>query len=172
MQQQSPANMGVGKNLLLGIQHLFAMFGSQYWFPSPNRVGSQRRAVYRGAWHADFFTYAPRERYPLVFVGSSFAFIGVIQITALYVRRRGRWGGQLHLPFSLSGGLPLCNGRHHRGWCPVPGAGAVGQAVWCRACHELFPPVVTGPMIYIGRLTLAPTALIISWPAPPLYPML
>ena len=33
MQQQSPANMGVGKNLLLGIQHLFAMFGSTVLVP-------------------------------------------------------------------------------------------------------------------------------------------
>ena len=80
MQQQSPANMGVGKNLLLGIQHLFAMFGSTVLVPILTGL-DPNVALFTAGLGTLIFHLCTKGKVP-VFVGSSFAFIGVIQITA------------------------------------------------------------------------------------------
>ena len=152
MQQQSPANMGVGKNLLLGIQHLFAMFGSTVLVPILTGL-DPNVALFTAGLGTLIFHLCTK-----VFVGSSFAFIGVIQITA---RMYGGVDAGVANYTSLSAyqaAFPYVTGG-----IIVAGALYLVLALLVKLfgverVTSFFPPVVTGPMIVVIGLTLAPTA--------------
>ena len=156
MQQQSPANMGVGKNLLLGIQHLFAMFGSTVLGPILTGL-DPNVALFTAGLGTLIFHLCTKGKVP-VFVGSSFAFIGVIQITA---RMYGGVDAGVANYTSLSAyqaAFPYVTGG-----IIVAGALYLVLALLVKLfgverVTSFFPPVVTGPMIVVIGLTLAPTA--------------
>ena len=156
MQQQSPANMGVGKNLLLGIQHLFAMFGSTVLVPILTGL-DPNVALFTAGLGTLIFHLCTKGKVP-VFVGSSFAFIGVIQITA---RMYGGVDAGVANYTSLSAyqaAFPYVTGG-----IIVAGALYLVLALLVKLfgverVTSFFPPVVTGPMIVVIGLTLAPTA--------------
>ena len=156
MQQQSPANMGVGKNLLLGIQHLFAMFGSTVLVPILTGLDPNVALLTAGLGTL-IFHLCTKGKVP-VFVGSSFAFIGVIQITA---RMYGGVDAGVANYTSLSAyqaAFPYVTGG-----IIVAGALYLVLALLVKLfgverVTSFFPPVVTGPMIVVIGLTLAPTA--------------
>ena len=156
MQQQSPANMGVGKNLLLGIQHLFAMFGSTVLVPILTGL-DPNVALFTAGLGTLIFHLCTKGKVP-VFVGSSFAFIGVIQITA---RMYGGVDAGVANYTSLSAyqaAFPYVTGG-----IIVAGAlylvlALLVKLVGVERVTSFFPPVVTGPMIVVIGLTLAPTA--------------
>lgn len=156
MQQQSPANMGVGKNLLLGIQHLFAMFGSTVLVPILTGL-DPNVALFTAGLGTLIFHLCTKGKVP-VFVGSSFAFIGVIQITACM------YGGvdagaanytslsayQVAFPY-VTGGIIVAGALYLV-------LALLVKLFGVERVTSFFPPVVTGPMIVVIGLTLAPTA--------------
>ena len=156
MQQQSPANMGGGKNLLLGLQHLFAMFGSTVLVPILTGL-DPNVALFTAGLGTLIFHLCTKGKVP-VFVGSSFAFIGVIQITA---RMYGGVDAGVANYTSLSAyqaAFPYVTGG-----IIVAGALYLVLALLVKLfgverVTSFFPPVVTGPMIVVIGLTLAPTA--------------
>ena len=157
MQQQSPANMGVGKNLLLGIQHLFAMFGSTVLVPILTGL-DPNVALFTAGLGTLIFHLCTKGKVP-VFVGSSFAFIGVIQITA---RMYGGVDAGVANYTSLSAyqaAFPYVTGG-----IIVAGAFYVLLALLIRLfgnrfMDKLFPPVVRGVGIAIIGLNLASAAI-------------
>lgn len=156
MQQQSPANMGVGKNLLLGIQHLFAMFGSTVLVPILTGL-DPNVALFTAGLGTLIFHLCTKGKVP-VFVGSSFAFIGVIQITACMYGGVDAGAANYTSLSAYQAAFPYVTGS-----IIVAGALYLVLALLVKLfgverVTSFFPPVVTGPMIVVIGLTLAPTA--------------
>ena len=156
MQQQSPANMGVGKNLLLGIQHLFAMFGSTVLVPILTGL-DPNVALFTAGLGTLIFHLCTQGKVP-VFVGSSFAFIGVIQITACMYGGVDAGAANYTSLSAYQAAFPYVTGG-----IIVAGALYLVLALLVKLfgverVTSFFPPVVTGPMIVVIGLTLAPTA--------------
>ena len=156
MQQQSPANMGVGKNLLLGIQHLFAMFGSTVLVPILTGL-DPNVALFTAGLGTLIFHLCTKGKVP-VFVGSSFAFIGVIQITACMYGGVDAGAANYTSLSAYQAAFPYVTGG-----IIVAGALYLVLALLVKLfgverVTSFFPPVVTGPMIVVIGLTLAPTA--------------
>ena len=156
MQQQSPANMGVGKNLLLGIQHLVAMFGSTVLVPILTGL-DPNVALFTAGLGTLIFHLCTKGKVP-VFVGSSFAFIGVIQITACMYGGVDAGAANYTSLSAYQAAFPYVTGG-----IIVAGALYLVLALLVKLfgverVTSFFPPVVTGPMIVVIGLTLAPTA--------------
>lgn len=156
MQQQSPANKGVGKNLLLGIQHLFAMFGSTVLVPILTGL-DPNVALFTAGLGTLIFHLCTKGKVP-VFVGSSFAFIGVIQITACMYGGVDAGAANYTSLSAYQAAFPYVTGG-----IIVAGALYLVLALLVKLfgverVTSFFPPVVTGPMIVVIGLTLAPTA--------------
>ena len=156
MQQQSPAIMGVGKNLLLGIQHLFAMFGSTVLVPILSGL-DPNVALFTAGLGTLIFHLCTKGKVP-VFVGSSFAFIGVIQITACMYGGVDAGAANYTSLSAYQAAFPYVTGG-----IIVAGALYLVLALLVKLfgverVTSFFPPVVTGPMIVVIGLTLAPTA--------------
>lgn len=156
MLQQSPANMGVGKNLLLGIQHLFAMFGSTVLVPILTGL-DPNVALFTAGLGTLIFHLCTKGKVP-VFVGSSFAFIGVIQITACMYGGVDAGAANYTSLSAYQAAFPYVTGG-----IIVAGALYLVLALLVKLfgverVTSFFPPVVTGPMIVVIGLTLAPTA--------------
>ncbi|WP_286174961.1 uracil-xanthine permease family protein [Harryflintia acetispora] len=119
------------KNLLLGVQHLFAMFGATVLVPAITGLNPAVALITAGI-GTIIFHLCTKGQVP-VFVGSSFAFIAGVQIV-------------------MQGGI-ICAGLVY-----------VVLSILVRLLGpdrilKLFPPVVTGPVIVVIGLTLAPNAL-------------
>lgn len=137
------------KHYVLGIQHLFAMFGATVLVPMLTGLNPGIALLCAGLGTL-LFHFVTKGRVP-VFLGSSFAFIGAI-ITVV--------GKDL-------GNIPLAQGG-------IIVAGLVylifaALAFWLGAdkIKSLFPPIVTGPVIMVIGLNLSPTAIASSntcWP--------
>ncbi len=158
-------NYGAGKNIILGFQHLFAMFGATVLVPLLTGL-NPAVAIFCAGVGTLLFHLITKGKVP-VFLGSSFAFIGVIIITAAQfsgvdTASEGFLSSQAYkdaLPY-VTGGIIV--------------AGAIYlvlallvKLVGAKRVMSVFPPVVVGPMIMVIGLTLAPTAFtnIINAPA-------
>lgn len=130
-----------GKNFLLGIQHLFAMFGATVLVPAITGLNPAVALITAGVGTL-VFHLCTRGKVP-VFVGSSFAFIAGIQIVMQ--------GDPARIPY-VQGGI-ICAG----GVYVV--LSLVIRLIGPDKILRLFPPVVTGPVIVVIGLTLAPNAL-------------
>ena len=134
-------DLGRGAFTLLAVQHVFAMFGATVLVPILTGLNPSVALISAGVGTLVF--HAVTGRQVPVFLGSSFAFIGVI----LTVGKRdpanfGYVGGGL-----LAAGLLYCI---FAGIVRLVGPGIV---------KKLFPPVVTGPVIMVIGLHLAPVAV-------------
>ena len=157
MQQQSAGNVSVGKNLLLGIQHLFAMFGATVLRADSHRPGSQRCVVYSRPWHACIPSLHQRKgarvcRFQFCFHRRHSNYRPNVW------QRCARHGKNYTALASYQAALPYVTGG-------IIVAGALylvlALLVKCFGVERVtsfFPPVVTGPMIVVIGLTLAPTA--------------
>jgi uracil permease len=128
-----------GKNVVMGLQHTFVMFGATVLVPiiTGLDIGVTLLAAGIGTWIFHIFTgfNVP------VFLGSSFAFIpGLLAI-----------GGAQGLPYAL-GGIVIA------GLLYVV-VGAIFKFVPYENLHKILPPQVTGPMIILIGLMLAPVAI-------------
>lgn len=147
-----PCQHGRGKNFLLGIQHLFAMFGSTVLVPILTGLNPNVALFTRRARHTDLSSLHKGEG--ACFVGSSFAFIGVIQITAcMYSGVDAGMANYTSLP-AYQAAFPYVTGG-----IIVAGALYLVLALLVKLfgvarVTSFFPPVVTGPMIVVIGLTI------------------
>ncbi|MDZ8119431.1 uracil-xanthine permease family protein [Pontiella agarivorans] len=130
--------INTSKKLILGIQHVFAMFGATVLMPT--LTGMDPSVALLAAGIGTFIFHGVTGGNVPVFLGSSFAFIGAIKAVA------GEDGSGL--PEALGG--VICAGLVYvimAGIVRLGGAGII---------KRLFPPVVTGPVIMVIGLSLAP----------------
>lgn len=138
------------KVFLLGIQHLFAMFGATVLVPRLTGMNASVALVTAGIGTL-IFHLCTKRKVP-VFVGSSFAFIPVIQ--ALTVKEVV--DGQMVYDTSK---IPLAQGGIIVAGLIYVALAALIYFVGVERVQRLFPPIVTGPVIVVIGLTLAPTAI-------------
>lgn len=132
-------NISTGKKLILGFQHVLAMFGATVLVPMLTGL-DPAIALFSAGIGTLLFHLCSKGIVP-VFLGSSFAFIGAIGLT-------------------LQGeGLAAVKGG-------VISAGIVYMLISLLIYHvgvdsvkKLFPPIVTGPIIMVIGLRLSPTAI-------------
>jgi len=128
-----------GKNVVMGLQHTFVMFGATVLVPilTGLDVGVTLFAAGVGTW---IFHILTGFKVP-VFLGSSFAFIpGLIAV-----------GASQGLPYAL-GGIVIA------GLLYVV-VGTIFKFVSYEHLHKILPAHVTGPMIILIGLILAPVAI-------------
>lgn len=128
-----------GKVLLLGLQHVFAMFGATVLVPLLTGL-SPSVALFGAGVGTLIFHSITKKKVP-VFMGSSFAFIASIQ----YV------GGKYGLPYA-TGAIIVAGAMYIIYAAIVHYVGSDKVKTW-------FPPVVTGTMIIVIGLTLAPSVI-------------
>ena len=140
--------LGTGKTLLLGLQHMFAMFGATVLVPIITGLSVSSTLLFAGI--ATLFMHLVTGRKVPVFLGSSFAFLGgyaavkaagvalgyTESISLVYACVGVACAGLLYLVLALV--------------CKVYGSKNV---------MKFFPPVVTGPIIIAIGLNLAPSAI-------------
>jgi len=166
MSQQAPIRdarqLGVPKMLLLGVQHMFAMFGatilvpiivsSQYDLP----LNIQTTLFFAGIGTL-FFHLCSKFQVP-AFLGSSFAFLGGFETIA-------------KLP-AYEGLYPAVKLQYACGGIVVAGLlylilALLVKVVGVKKVMRFLPPVVTGPIIVCIGLNLAPSAVsnaAMCWP--------
>lgn len=129
------------KNLLLGIQHLFAMFGATVLVPAITGMNPAVALLTAGVGTL-VFHLCTKGKVP-VFVGSSFAFIAGITTVMN--------GDTARIPY-VQGGIIAAG-------LVYVSLSVIIYFVGVEKIIKLFPPVVTGPVIVVIGLNLAPTAL-------------
>ncbi len=134
--------LGVGKTLVLGLQHLFAMFGATVLVPAITGLNVSTTLLFAGLGTLLFHLITGR-KVP-AFLGSSFAFLAAYGLITAS-------GKEIPLTYSSFG---------------VAVAGAVYLVLallfkifGAKKVMRFFPPIVTGPVIICIGLTLAGTAI-------------
>lgn len=148
----------LGRNLVLGFQHLFAMFGATVLVPLLTGL-NPAVAVCTAGIGTLLFHCVTGGKVP-VFLGSSFAFVGVMVTAAAQISGVDPGAsGTMQMP-AYQHALPYVS-------FGIVCAGALylllALLVWVlgpEVIMSIFPPVVTGPMIVVIGLSLAPTAAV------------
>ena len=143
---------GAGKLVILGIQHMFAMFGATVLVPLITGLNPAVAlfAAGIGTW---IFHLITGRKVP-VFLGSSFAFMGaIVAVTQMYSN-----GAEVGTA-AYTAALPYATGG-------ILAAGALYLVLallvkifGADTIRSFFPPVVTGPVIITIGLMLAPVAI-------------
>ena len=141
-----------GKLITLGIQHVFAMFGSTVLVPILTGLDTSV-ALFAAGLGTIFFHLVTKRKVP-AFLGSSFAFIAAIQTVASM--KSG--GAAIGTPEYMGGLQYACGGIIVAGALYLVLALLV-KLVGSERVRSFFPPLVTGPIIIIIGLMLAPTAI-------------
>ena len=149
--------LGVPKMLLLGLQHMFAMFGATILVPilvnnyfEGQGLSVQVTLICAGLGTL-FFHLSAKLKVP-AFLGSSFAFLGGFETVAKL--DTGIFAGM-----SMGEKLPYaCGGIVVAGVLYLVLA-LVIKTIGVRKVMRFLPPVVTGPIIICIGLSLAPTAI-------------
>ena len=140
--------LGVGKTLVLGLQHMFAMFGATVLVPILTGLSVSATLLFAGI--ATLFMHLVTGRKLPVFLGSSFAFLGGYAA----VKAAGSAIGmtdRVSLVYACVG--VACAGLMYL-------ILALVCKVWgSKNVMKFFPPVVTGPIIIAIGLNLAPSAI-------------
>ena len=140
--------LGTPRMLILGVQHLFAMFGSTVLVPLLTGLSVSATLLFAGI--ATLFMHLVTKRKVPVFLGSSFAFLGGYFAIVAMGADKGMSAAEA-LPYACVG--VACAGILY-----------LILAAICKACGsqnvmKFFPPVVTGPIIIAIGLILAPSAI-------------
>ena len=133
--------LGLPQSIILGIQHVFAMFGATVLVPLLTGL-SVSVTLFCAGIATLWFHFITKGKVP-VFLGSSFAFLGAFASIAN--------GDPALLPYA-TGGI-VCAGLVY------VVLAALIYALGAKRVMTLFPPVVTGPIIVLIGLILAPSAL-------------
>ena len=161
MNQQEPiydaATLGNGKMAILGLQHLFAMFGATILVPilvnsyfNGEGLSIQVTLFFAGI-GTILFHVLTKAKVP-AFLGSSFAFLGGFQAVANL--DSGKFADMSYgekLPYA-------CGGIVIAGLLYLVLA-LIVKAVGVKKVMRFLPPVVTGPIIICIGLGLAPSAI-------------
>lgn len=140
--------LGTGKTLVLGVQHLFAMFGATVLVPIITGLSVSATLLFAGI--ATLFMHLVTKFEIPVFLGSSFAFLGGYSAVKLAGAEYGLTEAQ-SLPYACVG--VACAGLLYLVLafiCKIVGSEKI---------MKFFPPVVTGPIIIAIGMTLAPSAI-------------
>ena len=150
-------SLGVPKMLLLGLQHMFAMFGATILVPILvngyfNGEGlSIQVTLFCAGLGTLFFHVCSKMRIP-AFLGSSFAFLGGFYTVA-------NLNSGIFADMTMGEKLPYaCGGILVAGLLYLVLA-AVIKLVGAKKVMRFLPPVVTGPIIICIGLSLAPSAV-------------
>ena len=140
--------LGTPKMLVLGLQHLFAMFGATVLVPILTGLSVSATLLFAGL--ATLFMHFVTGKKVPVFLGSSFAFLG------------GYFGvvaSGAELGLSQAEALPYaCVGVACAGLLYLV-LSLICKAFGSKNVMRFFPPVVTGPIIIAIGLILAPSAI-------------
>ena len=147
--------LGVPKMLILGLQHMFAMFGATVLVPilvqSYGLPLSIQTTLFFAGIGTLFFHVCTRMKVP-AFLGSSFAFLGGFAAM-------GAMDSGMYAAMEASEKLQYaCGGVVVAGLLYVVLALIIKAVGVHRVMHYL-PPVVTGPIIILIGLSLAPSAV-------------
>ena len=147
--------LGVPKMLVLGLQHMFAMFGATVLVPilvqGYGLPLSIQTTLLMAGLGTLFFHLCTKFKVP-AFLGSSFAYLG--GFSAIAQLDAGKFAGMTgaeKLPYAL-GGIVIA------GLLYLILAGLI-KLVGVRKVMRFLPPVVTGPIIILIGLNLAPSAV-------------
>ena len=138
--------LGVPKMLLLGFQHMFAMFGATVLVPALTGLSVSATLLFAGLGTL-LFHFLAKGKVP-AFLGSSFAFIGgYAAVSALFNNAEGmNW-----IPYAGVG--VICAGLLY------VVLAALFRAFGAAKVMRFFPPIVTGPVIICIGMTLANSAI-------------
>ena len=147
--------LGLPKMLILGLQHMFAMFGATVLVPILVQgyglpLSIQTTLLFAGLGTL-FFHFCTKFKIP-AFLGSSFAYLGGFAAVAeLDSGIYAGMTGEEKLPYAL-GGIVVA------GLLYLALAGLI-KLVGVHKVMRFLPPVVTGPIIILIGLSLAPSAI-------------
>ena len=143
--------LGRPRMLVLGIQHMFAMFGATVLVPTLTGLSVSSTLLFAGIGTL-LFHLLTKWKVP-AFLGSSFAFIGGYQaIAPMLDNGNGTQTANTEmLPYACFG--VVCAGLLY------VVLAALFKAFGTRAVMRYFPPIVTGPIIICIGLTLSSTAI-------------
>ncbi|MGN1143784.1 MAG: uracil-xanthine permease family protein [Anaerovoracaceae bacterium] len=147
--------LGVGKTVILGLQHTFAMFGATVLVPILTGLPISTTLLFAGLGTL-LFHLLTKGQVP-AFLGSSFAFLGGYAAVAPLLED-GSPNTEM-LPYACGG--VFCAGLIYLI------LSALIKAFGARKVMRFFPPVVTGPIIIAIGLILAPSAInncATNWP--------
>ena len=141
--------LGTGKVLILGLQHMFAMFGATVLVPILTGLSVSATLLFAGL--ATLFMHFVTGKKVPVFLGSSFAFLG--GYSAVKAAALAEYGLETKeaLPYACAG--VACAGLLYLVLA------AICRAVGSKKVMKFFPPVVTGPIIIAIGMILAPSAI-------------
>ena len=148
--------LGTGKTLVLGLQHMFAMFGATVLVPIITGLSVSATLLFAGL--ATLFCHFVTGRKIPVFLGSSFAFLGGYAAVVASGAEAGLEASKA-LPYACFG--VACAGLLYLVLA------LICKSVGSKKIMQFFPPVVTGPIIIAIGLNLAPSALnncATNWP--------
>lgn len=144
------SKFGTGKALILGAQHLFAMFGATVLVPIITGLSIQVTLICAGLGTLLFHLFT-KMKVP-AFLGSSFAFLGgFTMVKSLETGVYAELTDVQKLPYA-------CGGIVIAGLMYLVLA-LVIKVVGVKKVMRFLPPVVTGPMIIMIGLILAPVAI-------------
>lgn len=132
-------NITMDKKLILGLQHVLAMFGATVLVPL--LTGLNPAIALLGAGVGTLLFHAVTKRMVPVFLGSSFAFIGAIAMTL------------------SDQGLAAVKGGVFAAGIVYMVLSLIIYFVGVDVVKNLFPPIVTGPIIMVIGLRLSPVAV-------------
>jgi len=138
--------LGSSKMVILGIQHMFAMFGATILVPALTGLSVSATLLFAGLGTL-LFHFLTKRKVP-AFLGSSFAFIGGYAAIAPMID--GQPNKEM-LPYACFG--VACAGLVYlvlAGLIKIFGSGKV---------MKFFPPIVTGPIIIAIGLSLSQSAI-------------
>lgn len=139
-----------GKKLVLGIQHIFTMFGATVLVPLLTGLDTSV-ALFGAGIGTLIFHLATKGKVP-AFLGSSFAFIPVIISV-------GMTGGVEQFSPEYMANLQYAQGGIVAAGIVYVILAIIVKLVGPELITSIFPPVVTGPIIMVIGLNLAPTAI-------------
>ena len=139
--------LGRPKMLVLGVQHMFAMFGATVLVPTLTGLSVSSTLLFAGVGTL-LFHFLTKWKVP-AFLGSSFAFIGGYSAIAPMLED-GSPNTEM-LPYACFG--VVCAGLLY------VVLAALFKAFGPKAVMRYFPPIVTGPIIICIGLTLSSTAI-------------
>ena len=148
--------LGWPRMIVLGLQHLFAMFGATVLVPIlvSNNYGmplSIQTTLFFAAVGTLIFHICSKMKVP-AFLGSSFAFLGGFQaVSELNVGKFADMTGAEKLPYAM-GGIVVAGAMYIL-------LAMLFKFVGAQKIMRFFPPIVTGPMIILIGLNLAGTAV-------------
>ena len=147
--------LGIPRMLILGLQHLFAMFGATVLVPilvtGYGLPLSIQTTLLMAGLGTLLFHVCTKFKVP-AFLGSSFAFLGgFAAVAALDTGKFAGMSGEEKLPYAM-GGIVVAGGLYLV-------LALLFKLVGAKKVMRYFPPIVTGPMIILIGLNLAGSAV-------------